>query len=143
MVVRAANVLVFLSLCLTGLADQGMVFKKVELRTTFGTAEEGDKGKLLVDANQIRFVDNKDREYFAIPADAVTDLSVVLCHHVGAVRRTQKQGLVPAIDFCVFFQLRSRTEPGDVLSSADRVADCPAGESSGNTIPTGSVVGLP
>ena len=30
-------------------------FKKVEVRTSFGAAEEGNKGKLLIDSKRIRF----------------------------------------------------------------------------------------
>ena len=52
-----------------------MSFKKVELRTTYGKAEEGKKGKLIVDGESIRFVkDNERDEYFAIPSDAVTEV---------------------------------------------------------------------
>jgi len=52
-----------------------MSFKKVELRTTYGKAEEGKKGKLIVSGNAIRFVkDNERNEYFSIPSDAITEL---------------------------------------------------------------------
>jgi len=52
-----------------------MSFKKVELRTTYGKAEEGKKGKLIVDGEVIRFMkDNERDEYFAIPSDAVTEV---------------------------------------------------------------------
>ena len=63
-----------------------MVFKKVELRTDYGKAEGGDNGKICIDANHIRFVDKKDREYFSIPSDAVTDLfySRVAGRRIGA-----------------------------------------------------------
>ncbi len=52
-----------------------MSFKKVELRTTYGRAEEGKKGKLIVSGDVIRFVkDNERDEYFSIPSDAVTEV---------------------------------------------------------------------
>ncbi len=52
-----------------------MSFKKVEVRTAYGKAEEGKKGKLIVSGNAIRFVkDNERDEYFSIPSDAVTEL---------------------------------------------------------------------
>lgn len=53
-----------------------MTFKKVELRTNYGRAEEGKKGKLIVDGNSIRFVHDKNErdEYFSIPSKTVTDL---------------------------------------------------------------------
>ncbi len=52
-----------------------MSFKKVEVRTTYGKAEEGKKGKLIVSGNAIRFVkDNERDEYFSIPSDAVTEV---------------------------------------------------------------------
>lgn len=54
-------------------ASAQMSFKKVEIRTSFGVAKEGDDGRLVVDAETIRFV-KKGRESFSIPASAVTDL---------------------------------------------------------------------
>jgi len=52
-----------------------MSFKKVEVRTTYGKAEEGKKGKLIVSGDVIRFVKNNERdEYFSIPSDAVTEI---------------------------------------------------------------------
>ena len=52
-----------------------MSFKKVEARTGYGRAEEGNKGKLLVSGDVIRFVkDNERDEYFSIPSDAVTEV---------------------------------------------------------------------
>lgn len=51
-----------------------MTFDKVELRTTFGTAKEGKKGRLVVSGRSIRFIDKKGREFFEIPSDSVTDL---------------------------------------------------------------------
>jgi len=55
-------------------AQNEMVFEKVESRTNFGSAEEGDKGYLVVDAEKIKFVDKKGNEYFSIPTDSVNDL---------------------------------------------------------------------
>jgi len=53
-----------------------MSFKKVEVRTTYGRAEEGNKGKLIISGSDIRFVKEKNErdEYFSIPSDAVTDV---------------------------------------------------------------------
>ena len=51
-----------------------MTFKKVEMRTTFGAAEQGNKGKLVIDGKQIRFTKNNGAEYFAIPAGTVSEL---------------------------------------------------------------------
>ncbi len=69
----AAGVVVCLLLP-AGLSAQ-MTFKKVEARTAYGRAEEGKKGKLIVDGDFIRFVKKNERdEYFSIPSDAVTDV---------------------------------------------------------------------
>ncbi len=70
----AAGVVVCLLLP-AGLSAQ-MTFKKVEARTAYGRAEEGKKGKLIVDGDFIRFVKDKNErdEYFSIPSDAVTDV---------------------------------------------------------------------
>ena len=51
-----------------------MTFKKVQTRTTFGAAEQGNKGKLVIDGKQIRFTKNNGAEYFTIPAEAVSEL---------------------------------------------------------------------
>ncbi len=52
-----------------------MSFKKVEVRTAYGKAEEGKKGKLIISGDVIRFVkDNERDEYFSIPSDAVTEV---------------------------------------------------------------------
>jgi hypothetical protein len=50
-------------------------FEKVEIRTGFGQAREGDKGRLTFDAKGIRFLDESWNEYVAIPTSAVTSLS--------------------------------------------------------------------
>jgi hypothetical protein len=49
-------------------------FDKVEIRTAFAKAKEGDEGRLLVDGNKIVFASNKGLEYFSIPTKAVTEL---------------------------------------------------------------------
>ncbi len=71
-VLAGMSVLMFMP---SGLFAQ-MTFKKVELRTNYGRAEEGKKGKLIVDGNSIRFVHDKNErdEYFSIPSKTVTDL---------------------------------------------------------------------
>ena len=71
------KVLVVVSVCLLLPAELSaqMSFKKVEVRTTYGKAEEGKKGKLIVSGDVIRFVKNNERdEYFSIPSDAVTEI---------------------------------------------------------------------
>ena len=49
-------------------------FEKVEIRTGFGQAREGDKGRLAFDAKGIRFIDESWNEFVSIPAGAVTNL---------------------------------------------------------------------
>ncbi len=49
-------------------------FEKVEIRTGYGKAREGDKGRLAFDAKGIRFIDDSWNEYVSIPAGAVTNL---------------------------------------------------------------------
>lgn len=52
-----------------------MHFDKVEVRTSYGKAKEGTKGKFLIDHEFIRFVGKNGRdEYFSIPSNAVTEL---------------------------------------------------------------------
>ncbi len=71
------RVIALVLVCLLLPADLSaqMSFKKVELRTTYGRAEEGKKGKLIVSGDVIRFVkDNERDEYFSIPSDAVTEV---------------------------------------------------------------------
>jgi hypothetical protein len=50
-------------------------FEKVEIRTGFGQAREGDKGRLAFDAKGIRFIDESWKENVSITAGAVTNLS--------------------------------------------------------------------
>ncbi len=52
-----------------------MVFDKVEARANYMGAEEGDKGKLSVGVDRIRFLkDNEREEYFSIPSSSVEEL---------------------------------------------------------------------
>ncbi len=56
-------------------AEAQFSFKKVQVRTSYGAAEQGNKGKLIIDSKQIRFTKpNGVTDYFSIPADAVTDV---------------------------------------------------------------------
>ena len=71
--------LMLLAVCLTalipGATQAQMVFDKVEVRTNYMAAEEGDKGKLSVDVDRIRFLkDNEREEYFSIPSSSVEEL---------------------------------------------------------------------
>jgi hypothetical protein len=49
-------------------------FDKVEIRTAFAKAKEGDEGRLLVDGNRIAFAGKKGLEHFSIPTKAVREL---------------------------------------------------------------------
>ena len=53
-----------------------MSFNKVEGRTAYRGAKEGQKGTLVVDSDSIRFVNNKNpkNDYFSIPSDAINDV---------------------------------------------------------------------
>ncbi len=51
-----------------------LTFSKVETRTAFGLADEGDKGNLVLDNEFIRLVDKGGTEYFSLPIASVTDL---------------------------------------------------------------------
>ncbi len=53
---------------------QGMLFKKVVLKTAYQSAKQGNNGRLSVIPDAIRFVGNNGTEYFSIPSSAVTDL---------------------------------------------------------------------
>ena len=67
---------IFALLCLpTDLLAQ-MSFDKVEGRTAYMGAEEGQKGRLIVDGDSVRFVNSKNssQEYFSIPSDAINDV---------------------------------------------------------------------
>ncbi len=71
------RVIAVVSVCLLLPAELSaqMTFKKVEVRTAYGKAEEGKKGKLIVSGEVIRFMkDNERDEYFTIPSDAVTEV---------------------------------------------------------------------
>ena len=72
---RTAAVVAMICLLVPAGLSAQMKFKKVEARTSFGTAEEGNKGKLIIDGNSIKFVKkNEKEEYFSIPSDAVTEV---------------------------------------------------------------------
>ncbi len=75
---HSLKVLVVVSVCLLLPAElcAQMSFKKVEARTAYGKAEEGNKGKLIVSGDIIRFVKEKNErdEYFSIPSDAITEI---------------------------------------------------------------------
>ena len=49
-------------------------FERVELRTGYGHASEGDKGSLQFAPGEIRFLDEDKVELFAIPSDATVRL---------------------------------------------------------------------
>lgn len=71
--------LMLLAVCLTGLIPRAgqaqMIFDKVEVRTNYMGAEEGDKGKLSVGVDRIRFLtDNEREEYFSIPSSSMKEL---------------------------------------------------------------------
>jgi len=53
-----------------------MSFNKVEGRTAYGSAKEGQKGTLIIDGDLIRFANNKKGrdDFFSIPSDAITDV---------------------------------------------------------------------
>ena len=62
----------FVALC-TPVYGQ-LTFKKVEIRTTFAGVEQGDKGKLVIEKQRIRFTKNKGVEHFDIPTGTVSEL---------------------------------------------------------------------
>jgi len=51
-------------------------FDKVELKTTYGSAEEGEKGHLFVTADRVWFADDDRgrKEYFSIPSPAIEEV---------------------------------------------------------------------
>ena len=55
-------------------ASAQLSFSKVEARTGYGLAKEGDKGNLVLDNDTIRLVKKNGTEYFSLPTDAVTDM---------------------------------------------------------------------
>lgn len=50
-----------------------MSFKDAEIRTAYGTAEQGDNGSIIVDAQSVKFTKGKS-DQFSIPTKAVTEL---------------------------------------------------------------------
>ncbi|MCB9385657.1 MAG: PEGA domain-containing protein [Bryobacterales bacterium] len=65
--------LLALALAAAPLAAQ-FTFEKVEVRTGYGEAREGDKGRLLFSPGKIGFVSETGVEMFAIPAKSATQL---------------------------------------------------------------------
>ena len=55
-------------------ATAQMIFRKVEARTTFEAAKQGDNGRLVIDAEKILFAKKNGQQYFSIPTGAVTEL---------------------------------------------------------------------
>ncbi len=51
-----------------------LAFSKVETRTAFGLADEGDEGNLVLGDQTIRLVEKDGTEYFSLPTASVTDL---------------------------------------------------------------------
>lgn len=65
-------------------AQAQFTYKNVQVRTSFGAANQGNKGLLLVDGKKVRFTKNNGRtEYFSIPVDSVTQ---VFCSRVSGRR---------------------------------------------------------
>jgi hypothetical protein len=69
-----ATVMLALSLCLCHPLAGQFTFDNVEARTAYGAAKEGNSGKLIIDAQTIRFTKNKGDVYFSIPTKGVSDL---------------------------------------------------------------------
>ncbi|MEZ5365900.1 MAG: PEGA domain-containing protein [Bryobacterales bacterium] len=65
--------LLALALAAAPLAAQ-FTFEKVEVRTGYGEAREGDKGRLMFSPGKIGFVSETGVELFAIPAKSATQL---------------------------------------------------------------------
>ena len=65
--------LILLALAAAPLAAQ-LTFENVEVRTGFGEAREGDKGRLIFTPDAIRFVNETGGELFAIEADSAEKL---------------------------------------------------------------------
>ncbi len=69
----------FLAVLLLGIfavpAQAQFTYKNVQVRTSFGAAQQGNKGLLLIDSEKVRFTKNDGRtEYFSIPANSVTEI---------------------------------------------------------------------
>lgn len=63
-----------LALAFSSVLTAQVSFEKVEIRTGYGKAREGDQGRLVFDAKGIRFIDESWNELVSIPAGAVTNL---------------------------------------------------------------------
>ncbi len=71
---RFASLLFVLSFAVSPLAAQ-LNFGKVEIRTGFGKAKEGEKGRLVFDAERLQFIDESWNELFVLPAAAIKKLT--------------------------------------------------------------------
>lgn len=65
--------LIALSLAATPLAAQ-LNFGKVEIQTGYAKAKEGQKGRLVFDADHMQFIDERWNELFIMPADSIKGL---------------------------------------------------------------------
>lgn len=63
-----------IALVFSSLLAAQVSFEKVEIRTGYGKAREGDQGRLVFDAKGIRFIDESWNEYVSIPAGSVKTL---------------------------------------------------------------------
>lgn len=91
----------FLAVLLLGIfavpAQAQFTFKNVQIRSTFGAAQQGNKGLLLVDKKKVSFTKNNGRtEYFSIPADSIKEVfySHVSGRRIGAA--------IPVTPFLLF-----------------------------------------
>ena len=66
--------LIALSLAAAPLTAQ-LNFGKVEMRTGFGKAKEGQKGRLVFDAERLQFIDESWNELFVLPATSIKKLA--------------------------------------------------------------------
>lgn len=66
--------LIALSFAAAPLAAQ-LNFGKVELRTGFGKAKEGQKGRLVFDVERLQFIDESWNELFVLPAKSIKKLA--------------------------------------------------------------------
>ena len=67
------RLLVVLLVCAASLPAQ-MWFGKVELRTNYGDAKQGQNGKIIVAKDTVKFVTGKDNEAFSIPSGSMTEI---------------------------------------------------------------------
>lgn len=50
-----------------------MTFKKATIKSTYGAAEQGNTGELVVDAQSVRFIKGK-KELWSVPSDSITEI---------------------------------------------------------------------